>query len=727
MKKEKNIKNLLIVESPSKASTIEKYLGNDYTVVASKGHICDLATTGKGGLGIDVDQGFECHYVVSPAKKATVKELKEKVKNAQNVLLATDPDREGEAIAYHLAKQLDIPLDQDNRVVFHEVTKPTVLQAILNPHKVALDLVSSQETRRILDRIIGFKLSALLNNKIKSKSAGRVQSVALKLIVDREEEIQAFQAQEYWTMTANLKKARTAFTAELTKIDDQKPQLNNQQMADEIFQRIDQKPFTVMDIKQEKKNRKPKAPYITSTLQQDASTRLSFSSKKTMQIAQKLYEGVNIGSKTTGLITYMRTDSNRLSGVFIAQCKELIEKEYGKQYCGYYHAKVDKNAQDAHEAIRPTNIEITPESIKSYLSNDEYKLYHLIYIRTLAALMADAIFDSTIVKFTVDNCEFTSTGKILTFDGYLKVYPENDNDKKLPAFSLQEELLPVSIEPKQHFTEPPLRYSEARLIKAMEENGIGRPSTYATIIDTIIQREYVTLEKSKENSKTKLFFPTQQGILTTKKLDEFFSSIINVKYTANMEKELDLIAEGKLTKIESLNSFYPPFMELLEKAKTNMEKIAPVKVGRACPECGNDLVIRKSRYGEFIACSNYPNCKYSEKLEKENPDTTNDPIDYGICPQCGNKLVSKIGRYGKFIACGNYPECKYILKKEKKPAVETGEMCPECGSPLVERISRFNTKFVGCSNYPKCHYIVGSDKKAEPKKVIRKKKEESHE
>lgn len=724
MKNSKTIKNLVIVESPSKAHTIEKYLGSDYAVIASKGHICDLATTGKGGLGIDVDNGFSCTYVVSPAKKATVKELKEKVKASENVLLATDPDREGEAIAYHLANQLNIPLDVENRIVFHEVTKPAVTAAIQNPKKVALDLVDSQETRRILDRIIGFKLSTLLNNKIKSKSAGRVQSVALKLIVDREEEIKAFIPEEYWTINANMKKGRSTFVSELTKIDGKKAEIHTEQQANTILDNCKDKDFIVADTKQEKKHKKPKAPYITSTLQQDASNRLSFSSKKTMQIAQKLYEGINIGSGTTGLITYMRSDSNRLSDVFIASANNYIDTNYGKQYCGYYHAKVDKNAQDAHEAIRPTNIYNTPDSIRQYLTNDEYKLYNLIYLRTLAALMSDAIYDSTTVKFNVVNYEFTSNGKTLVFDGYLKVYPETDNDKKLPVLEINEALKPVSVDSKQHFTEPPLRYTEARLIKAMEENGIGRPSTYATIIDTIIQREYVTLEKSTEGSKTKVFVPTEQGVLTTNKLDEFFSSIINVKYTANMESELDRIAEGKLNKLDSLNAFYNPFMELLDNAKENMEKLAPVKAGKICPECGNELVIRKGKFGQFIACSNYPTCKYSEKMEAEKvkEEIIADTVDYGTCPDCGSKLVQRTGRFGKFIACGNYPTCKYIQKKEKKPVVQTGENCPECGSPLVERTSRFGTKFVGCSNYPKCRFILGADKKAEPKKVTKKKK-----
>ncbi len=719
-------KNLVIVESPSKANTIEKYLGEEYEVVASKGHICDLATTGKGGLGIDVDNDFKTSYVIPASKKQTVKQLKTKVKKAEKVLLATDPDREGEAIAYHLATNLDIDLDKNNRVVFNEVTKQAVVKAIDNARKVDMDLVDSQETRRILDRIIGFKLSTLLNSKIKSKSAGRVQSVALKLIVDREDEINAFVSEEYWSIAATFNYAETdtkieqkiEFLADLVKIEGKKAEISSKEDADVIVNACEKQPFTVSEVKEEVKNKKSKPPYITSTLQQDASVKLNFSSRKTMMIAQKLYEGINIGTAVTGLITYMRTDSNRLSQVFVDGAKDYIKQQYGEKYVGKYRSKAGKNVQDAHEAIRPTNINNTPNAIKQYLSNDEYKLYKLIYERTLAALMADALYNSKSIKLECGKYEYSANGRTLIFDGYLKVYPENDNESLLPTLTENQTIIPEKVEGKQHFTEPPLRYSEARLIKAMEENGIGRPSTYATIVDTILKRDYAKLEKSTETSRTRVFVPTQQGVLTTRKLDEFFSSVINVKYTANMESQLDEIADGKMEKLTSLNKFYNPFMKLIDNAKENMEKIQPVKIGESCPECGGDLVIRKGKYGEFVACSNYPKCKYHHDLESENG------VDYGNCPECGNKLVEKKGRYGKFIACSNYPECKYIVKNEKKPAKETGELCPECNSPLVERVSRFGTTFVGCSNYPKCRYIVpNKNKGAKPKKVSNKKDE----
>ena len=714
--KEKSIKNLVIVESPSKASTIEKYLGSDYQVIASKGHINDLATSGKGGLGIDVDNEFKTTYIISPAKKATVKQLKDKVNASENVLLATDPDREGEAIAYHLANNLGISLDENNRIVFHEVTKPAVNQAINNPRKVDMDLVDSQETRRILDRIIGFKLSTLLYNKIKSRSAGRVQSVALKLIVDREDEINAFVAQEYWKIQANFVESKKKFSAELTKINSKKAEIADQSSAEKVKQDCQGKDFAISEIKNEVKNKKAKFPYITSSLQQDASNKLFFTSKKTMSVAQKLYEGVNIGSTTTGLITYMRTDSNRLSDVFMASAKNYIETNYGKEYVGNYHQKVDKNAQDAHEAIRPTNIENTPEKIKQYLSNDEYKLYRMIYYRTLACMMADAKYNTTAVKLNCGDYEYSANGRSLLFDGYLKVYGEYDNDEEtqLPPLQQGSTIVPKEIEATQHFTEPPLRYSEARLIKAMEENGIGRPSTYATIIDTIIKREYVEQIKSSESAKTKVFKPTEQGVLTTRKLDEYFSEVINIKYTADMEKQLDEIAEGKLDKLDSLNGFYQPFMDLIDNANKNMEKVQPEKTGKLCPQCGGELVVRKSKYGTFVACSNYPTCKYSENMEQQEEE------DLGTCPQCGNKLVKKHGRYGMFVACSNYPQCNYIVKKEKKPVEETGELCPECGSPLVKRTSRYGKEFIGCSNYPKCHYIKNDGSKPTVKKKTKK-------
>ena len=702
------MKKLVIVESPSKSRTIEKYLGNDYKVVSSKGHIRDLATSGKGGLGIDIENNFTPTYVISKDKKETVKELKETAKKCSEIYLASDPDREGEAIAWHLAEVLEVDKDQKNRVIFNEITKNAVIEAFKSPRTIDMDLVKSQETRRMLDRIIGFKLSGLLQNKIKSKSAGRVQSVALNLIVEREKEIQAFKSEEYWTIDALVTKNNKKFKASLNKVHGKKIKIKNEEEAKAIENACNGD-YVITKIDKKVKKKQPRLPFITSTLQQEASTKLNFSSKKTMSIAQKLYEGISIKGNHEGLITYMRSDSTRLSDVFVKEAFDYIEKEYGKKYVGKVHQKNNKNAQDAHEAIRVTHIDYTPDSIKEDLTNDEYKLYKLIYVRSIAYLMAPSQSDSVSVTIENEGHEFNASGSVLTFDGYLKAYKdyEQNKDEVLPEMSEQEVLKNVSLERKQHFTEPPLRYSEARLIKEMEEKGIGRPSTYASIIDTIQKRLYVELVKSNENSKTKVFIPTEQGFLTDAKLQEYFSSIINVSYTANMEKDLDEIAEGRKESYTELKEFYDKFVPLLDEAYEKMEKLAPQKTGELCPECGSELVYRNGKYGRFISCSNFPACKYTKSENEEETQSEE------TCPNCGSPMVMKKGRYGSFLACSNYPECKTIKKinapkEEPKP---TGEMCPECGKPLIERKSRYGTTFVGCSGFPKCHYIKKQPKK----------------
>ncbi|WP_416326549.1 type I DNA topoisomerase [[Eubacterium] hominis] len=706
------MKNLVIVESPSKSKTIEKYLGEDFHVVSSKGHIRDLATTGKGGLGIDVDHDFEPTYKISTDKKAVVKELKELAKKSDQVYLASDPDREGEAIAWHLANVLDLDMDQDNRIIFHEITKNAVTEAFQHPRKIDQDLVKSQEARRMLDRIIGFKLSKLLQSKIKSKSAGRVQSVALRLIVERENEIRAFKSEEYWTLAANIEKDGKQFRASLNRVDGKKAELKTQEEVDTIIQRC-QQDFVVQSIEKKVRKKEAKMPFITSTLQQEASTKLGFGAKKTMQIAQKLYEGIALaGGSPEGLISYMRTDSTRLSDVFVKDAEDYIEQTYGKEYKGKARQKNSENAQDAHEAIRPTNVWNTPDAVKEYLTNDQYKLYKLIYARTLASLMAPSKSDVVNAQIVSNGCEFSANGSILTFDGYLKIYNayETVKDEMLPALVEQEILKDVELEGKQHFTEPPLRYSEARLIKDLEEKGIGRPSTYAIIIDTLQARGYVSLERASEGSKTKVFFPSEQGELTDTKLQEFFSGIINVSYTANMEHHLDEIASGTRDNIEEVRTFYNEFEPLLENAYENMEKKELERTGEMCPECGSELVYRVGRYGKFISCINFPTCRYT-KAENEEENATDE-----VCPKCGSKLVAKKGRYGSFLACSNYPECKYIKSnKPKEEPVPTGEMCPECGNELVQRKSRFGTTFVGCSNYPKCRYIKKDPKKEKEK------------
>ena len=688
-------KNLVIVESPSKSKTIEKYLGSDFEVTSSKGHIRDLATTGKGGLGVDVENSFKPNYVINKDKKDVVKELKKCVKDADYVYLATDPDREGEAISWHLAEVLGIDQTLSNRVVFNEVTRDAVIDALNHPRTIDQNLVKSQETRRVLDRIIGFKLSKLLQKKIKSKSAGRVQSVALRLICEKEKEIEAFIPEEYWKVKALFEKDDISFEAELAKYQGKKIELKNEEQTLAVYESLN-KEFIVSDVKKTQKKRASKPPFITSTLQQEASSKLNFKAKRTMMIAQKLYEGIDIGEETVGLITYMRTDSIRLSDTFIEEAKDYIEKKYGKDYVGSVKvSKKKENVQDAHEGIRPTSVMRTPESMKEYLSADEFKLYSLIYARAVASLMAPAKLNSTSLALDNNGYEFKASGSIITFDGYLRVYGsyEKQSDEILPVVVVDEKLMSQDIQKSQHFTKPPARYTEAKLIKELEELGIGRTSTYASIIDTIVTRQYVEMVD-------KAFKPTESGVLTNDKLVEFFDSIINVEYTASMEQELDEIAEGEDNYVNALTKFEDKFEPLLENAYDKMEQIQPEKTGEQCPECGGDLVIRKGRYGTFVACSNYPTCKYIKK-EPEKIEYTGE-----TCPKCGSPMIYKTGRFGKFEACSNYPECKYI-KNEKKKAepVMTDEVCPNCGSPIVIKKGRYG-EFKACSAYPKCKTII---------------------
>ncbi|MDD6710960.1 MAG: type I DNA topoisomerase [Sharpea porci] len=696
--------SLVIVESPSKSKTIGKYLGKDYVVTSSKGHIRDLATTGKGGLGVDAENGYEPSYTINKDKKNVVKELKQYVKDADKVYLATDPDREGEAISWHLAQVLGIPMDEDNRVVFHEVTKRAVTEALEHPRQIDQDLVKSQETRRVLDRIIGFKLSKLLQRKIKSKSAGRVQSVALRLICEREEEINKFVPEEYWSVQAHFTKDGMDFTADLSKYKNKKIKLSSAEETDAVYNALN-KEFVIETLKKTVKRKNSKAPFITSTLQQEASTKLGFKAKRTMQVAQSLYEGVDLGSETVGLITYMRTDSIRLAPEFISAAHDYIEEKYGKQYLG--RVKVSnktENVQDAHEAIRPTDIARTPESIKSHLNTDQFKLYSLIYARALASLMCAAKVDATSVVLDNNDYKFNASGSRIQFDGYLKVYApyEKNKDTYLPELAEGELLESKKVDKEQHFTNPPARYSEAKLIKELEELGIGRPSTYATIIDTIVAREYVEMVD-------KTFKPTESGMLTNEKLVEYFDPIINVEYTAQMENELDEIANGEDTYLHAITTFEDKFEPLLDKANKEMEKVEPKKTGEKCPECGGDLVIRKGRYGEFVACSNYPECKY---IKKDPNDRTGQPTGE-TCPKCGSPMIYKRGRFGEFEACSNYPTCKYIKKKPREGdeliGKPTGDKCPNCGADVIWKRGRFGM-FKACSNYPECKTIIKTPK-----------------
>ena len=658
-------KKLVIVESPSKSKTIEKYLGADYKVVSSKGHIRDLATTGKYGLGVDVENNFVPNYIPIKGKNNVIKELKKEVKDSSIVYLASDPDREGEAIAWHLKDALKIKDANYKRVLFNEITHDKVIEAINNPTLIDNNLVKSQETRRILDRIIGFRLSKLLQNKIGSKSAGRVQSVALKLIVDREREIENFVPEEYWKIVAIFPN----YEAELFKYKKDDIELHSEDEANKVLNAIGEE-YVVESIETKEKAKKSKMPFITSTLQQEASTKLGFPARKTMSIAQKLYEGIDLDKETVGLISYMRTDSIRLSDDFVKSAKKYIEENYGKKYVGYVkQSKKKENVQDAHEAIRPTSILREPTKIKQYLSGDEFKLYSLIYKRTLASLMSDATVNQTTIIFDNQDYKFKTTGSILLFDGYLKVYSdyESREDKILPEIGDKDICCTTNVESTQHFTQPPARYTEAKLIKEMEELGIGRPSTYATIIDTIKSRNYVVLEEKK-------FKPTSMGIETTDSLQNFFSDLINVEYTSDMEKELDEIADGELSSVKVLKDFWDVFEPRVKDAFSDMKKKEPEKTGENCPECGKELVIRKGRYGEFVACSNYPECKYIKKEEVPK-------VEICDCPNCAGKIVEKKSRKGKiFYGCNHYPKCKtaYWDKPIQKK-------CPECGEMLVTK------------------------------------------
>ena len=662
------MKNLVIVESPAKCKTIEKYLGGDYKVVSSKGHIRDLATTGKFGLGVDVENDFKPNYVIIKGKTKDVNNLKKEINSADAVYLATDPDREGETISWHIYDEIKIPDEKYKRVVFNEITKDVVLSAIDNPGKIDMNLVKSGETRRILDRIIGFRLSKLMQRKTGGKSAGRVQSVALKLIVDREREIRAFVPREYWTIEADF----SSFKAILEKYHGKEIEIPNEVAADEILAKLSRS-FKIESVSEKEKNKAAREVFKTSTLQQLASSKLNFAPSKTMRIAQKLYEGVDLGSETVGLITYMRTDSVRISDSFVAEAYNYIKGNFGDEYVGYVKkGKKNENMQDAHEGIRPTSISRTPESVKAYLSTDEYKLYRLIYIRALASLMHDAKTLATTVILENNGYTFKATGSVLKFDGYLKVYGEYEDseDVLLPDFKnyKSDVVTADKIDKIQHFTKPAPRYTESSLIKEMESLGIGRPSTYATIVGTIKDRGYVIL-------KDKKFEPTEIGEETTDKLQEFFSGIVNVEYTANMEQDLDEIAEAKKDNIAVLHEFYDEFEPLVEKAFKEMEKKAPEATGETCPECGGDLVIRKGKYGEFVACSNYPTCKYIKKEKKEVNEVCK-------CPKCDKgMIVERKTKKGKiFYGCNNYPKCQYALWY--KP---TGEICPKCGELIVDK------------------------------------------
>ena len=669
--------NLVIVESPSKTKTIGKYLGSNYKVVSSKGHIRDLATTGKFGLGIDVDNDFKPNYTTIKGKNSVIKELKKDVKDSDFVYLATDPDREGEAISWHIKDALGIDDNKYDRVVFNEITENAVLNAFKSPRKIDDNLVKSQETRRMLDRIIGFRLSKLMQSKTGGKSAGRVQSVALKLIVDREREIEKFVPEEYWSITADFKN----FKADLEKYNGKKIEIKSDVEASKILSELS-KSFNIDSVDKKTKEKKGVMPFTTSTLQQACANKFNFGASKTMKIAQRLYESVDIGTETVGLITYMRTDSTRLSSGFIGDVHSYIKKTYGDEYIGKVKQQKHKeNVQDAHEAIRPTSIYRTPEAMKEFLTNDELKVYSIIYYRALSSLMANAKVLATVITLENNGYLFKATGQVITFDGFMKVYDRYMDSEEviLPDFSNYNSKVIVAddITKEQHFTKPLPRFTESSLIKELEALGIGRPSTYAKILETIKERNYVKVNDKK-------FYPTEIGITTTDKLQEFFSNIINVKYTANMENELDEIANNQMDYLKVLKKFYKEFEPLVKKAFDEMEKKEAEETGEECPECGSPLVIRNGKYGPFVACSNYPECKYIKPKEES---------EICACPKCGEgKIVEKRSKRGKiFYGCNNYPKCKTAYWD--KPI---GEACPKCGEMLVEK-----NKKIKCSS---CDY-----------------------
>lgn len=637
------IKTLVIVESPSKAKTIEKYLGKEYKVLSSVGHIRDLATTGVGGLGVDITKDFEPTYKYITGKKKIVNELIKYQEKVQEVLIATDPDREGEAIAWHLLEVMKLNKNDKNRIIFNEITKTGVLKGIENKKTLDINLVHSQESRRIIDRIIGFKLSALLKKKIKVQSAGRVQSVALRMIVEREEEIKKFISQEYWTLKGKYLELELEYEENKNKV--------SKELIEKIYEKIkDDKKLTVTGVKTSKKKQNPYKIFTTSTFVQTSINKLNFSSKKAMQVAQKLYEGIDVGNGLEGLITYMRTDSTRISSDVEKQIYAYINENFGKEYVGFYIQKKNSNSQDAHEGIRPTNINNTPKKIKKYLTTEQFKVYNLIWNRTVSALMKPAIIETT--TYTLEHAQkviFKTSDSINIFLGF-KILEEN---KKIIPKSKLKEFDKIEVEnfiAEQHFTQPKPRYTEAKLIKDLEENGVGRPSTYATIIDILKKRNYVIVEK-------KVFIPTEDGILVTEKLREFFQDFINVKYTSQLEEELDKICVEEISEKEVLHKFYDFFEPLLKNANSKMENMQSLEVGRKCPECQEELVERKSKYGTFVGCSGFPSCKYNE--------IKNEAI--AECPSCKKgSIIEKKTKKGKvFFACNNFPKCKYAVWKKE--------------------------------------------------------------
>lgn len=674
-------KYLVIVESPTKAKTIDKYLGRNYKVVASKGHLRDLP---KSRMGIDIENDFEPDYITIRGKGDTVQELKRLAKKSEKVFLAADPDREGEAIAYHIGQLLKLDEGDKNRVVFNEITKDSVKEAFKEPRSIDMDLFHAQQSRRLLDRIVGYSISPLLWQKIKrGLSAGRVQSTALKLIIDRENEIRHFKPEEYWTIPSQFKAGRKKFDSEFYGLKGKKKKLKNKTEVKEIMDLLDiQADFIVKQVEKSERRRKPYAPFTTSTLQQEAFSRLNFRAGKTMMIAQQLYEGVSVkGHGTVGLTTYMRTDSTRISDSARASAVAFITDQYGKNYVGSGIKRPNQaGAQDAHEAIRPTNIQLTPEGIKDSLTKDQFRLYSLIWARFVASQMANAVFNTVRMDIEQNDVTFRSKGSQIKFDGFLKIYPSNNKDNILPELTEGETVQAVKIEPNQHFTQPPARYNEAGLVKTMEELGIGRPSTYAPTLETLRKRYYVKMT-------AKRFEPTELGEIVNDVMVKYFPDIVDAEFTAAMEGKLDNIETGQLVWHKVLSEFYEPFKEELEKAKSEMEEIEikDEPAGFDCPVCGNPMVIKIGRYGKFYACSNFPDCRHTQAIVKEIGVT---------CPTCkkGQVIERKSKKNRIFYGCSRYPDCEFV--SWDKPIART---CPKCNHYLTEKVTR-KGRTIKCSH-----------------------------
>ncbi len=699
---------LVIVESPTKVPTIKGFLGKGYKVVSSKGHVRDLP---KSKLGIDVEHDFEPKYINIRGKGELINALKKEAKNASKVLLATDPDREGEAISWHLAAVLGLDSEKAQRITFNELTKNTVRDAIKHPRDLDMNLVNSQQTRRILDRLVGYKISPFLWKKIKSGlSAGRVQSVATRMIVEREEEIEAFVSEEYWTISARLfKESGESFVAKFHGTPEKKLSIADGEQAEKLLAELKEASFAVGGIKKAVKRRKPLPPFTTSTLQQEANRRLGFQSQRTMMVAQELYEGVSLGERTAhGLITYMRTDSLRISEEAQAAASALIRDKFGPEYCpktpNVYKTKA--GAQDAHEAIRPSDPSLTPDSVKGKLSNDQFKLYKLIWERFMASQMKNAELDTVSVDIAAGKYLFRASGYTVKFPGFMVLYDtvrdnEDEDDKplELPPLTVDEPLTAQEITPAQHFTQPPARFTEGSLVKMMEEKGVGRPSTFTSTITTIIARGYV-----RRNGK--VLEPTELGRLTTKLMKDSFPEIVDYGFTAKMEDDLDKIENGQAEYLSVLRNFYTDFEKELKDADEKLEKVEYVKPVEVtdiiCDKCGANMVVREGRYGKFAACPNFPKCRNTRRLSDDGDEGAEEVLADEKCPVCGADMILKKGAYGSFYACRNYPDCKTTKPYYK----DTGVACPQCGKRILVKQSRSRKTFYSCEDYPNCKFSV---------------------